>query len=523
MKLIYSTLIVFAGFIFISSCTKDLDTTPKFGLNSATVYGDVDNYINVLAKIYAGLTLSGNEGPAGKPDIQDIDEGFSSYIRVYWNLQELPTDESICGWNDTGIPELNTMAWGSSNSFVKAMYSRLYFQIALCNEFIREASDENLDRRGFSETDKETIRTYRSEVRFLRALSWYHAIDIFGNVPFITEDDGIGSITPPQIQRAELFDYVESELKDIENTLKAARTNEYARADQAAAWTLLAKLYLNAEVYTGTARYADCAEYCTKVINAGYELHPTYQGMFLADNHLSNEMIFPITSDGLRTQSWGGMTFMTHAFVGGTMNPDEFGINGGWGGYRATKAFSDVFENDSIGNGRFLFYTDGQQQLIEEIGSFSNGWAVGKYRNVTSDGVAGSDVNGDHVDTDFPLMRLAEVYLMFAECAAQGEADVNTAIGLINELRERAHGDDSKNITSIDLDFILDERARELQWEAKRRTDLIRHNKFTGGSKLWEFKGGAPLGTAVSDHLRLYPLSADDLIANPNLKQNDGY
>jgi starch-binding outer membrane protein, SusD/RagB family len=521
MKKIYSFLIL-ASLILMSACTKDLDTKPKYGLNSASVYADAANYINVLAKIYGGLTLTGNEGPSGKPDIQDIDEGFSSYIRVFWNLQELPTDESICGWNDTGIPELNTMTWGSSNSFVKAMYSRLYFQLALCNEFIRESSDENMDRRDFSDTDKQLIRTYRAEARFLRALSWTHAIDLFGNVPFITEKDGIGSITPEQIQRADLFDYVVGELLAIEADLKDPRTNEYARADKAAAWFLLAQLYLNAEVYTGTARYNDCATYAQRVIDAGYQLHPTYGGMFLADNHLSNEMIFPIACDGLRTQSWGGMTFMTHAFVGGTMVAADFGINGGWGGYRSTKAFSDTFEGDTL-SARFMFHRDGQQQLVEAVGSFSNGWAVGKYKNVTSAGEAGSDPTGNHVDTDFPLMRLAEAYLMYAEAAVQGGGDLNRAIGYINELRERAYGNSSKNVSALDLDLILKERGQELQWEAKRRTDLIRHNKFTGGAYLWEFKGNAPLGTSVSDHLRLYPLSADDLVANPNLRQNEGY
>ena len=489
-------------------------------MNSATVYNNPENYINVLAKIYGGLTLSGNQGPAGNADIADIDEGFSSYIRVLWNLQELPTDESVCGWNDTGIPELNTMSWGSSNSFVKAMYSRLFFQIALCNEFIRECSDENMERRGFSSADQEMIRNFRHEARFMRALSWYHAIDLFGAVPFMDENDGIGSFLPEQISRTDLFDYVESELKDLEGQIMGARMNQYARADEAAVWFLLAKLYLNAEVYTGSARYSDCASYCTKIINAGYSLQENYGDLFKADNHTSQEIIFPIACDGLQTQSWGGTTFLTHAFVGGTMDVTEFGINGGWGGYRSTKAFSDIFLADSASSERFLFHLDGQQQLVETIGVFANGWPVGKYKNVTSDGVAGSDPTGNHVDTDFPLMRLGEVYLMYAEAAVQGGADVGTGLGYVNELRDRAG---VPQVNDLDLNFLLDERGRELQWEAKRRTDLIRHGKFTGGEMLWEFKGGEPLGASVSDHLNLYPLSADDVVANPNLTQNPGY
>lgn len=233
-RIIYTAVILMSSFI-ITSCTGDLDLIPKYSESSAKVYNDADNYVNVLAKIYGGLVLSGNEGPAGNPDIADIDEGFSPYLRVYWNLQELPTDEAVCGWNDTGIPELNTMTWGSSNSFVKAMYSRLFFQITLCNEFIRESSQENMDRRGFSAEDQTRIAGYRAEARFLRALSWYHALDLFGNVPFMTEEDGIGSFTPEQTNRNDLFAYVESELLAIETDLLAPKTNEYARVDKAAA------------------------------------------------------------------------------------------------------------------------------------------------------------------------------------------------------------------------------------------------------------------------------------------------
>jgi len=514
--------LLFAGIFAFTSCTKDLDLEPEFGINSASVYNDASNYVNVLAKLYAGLILSGQSGPEGEPDLTDINEGFSSYIRVYWNLQEMPTDETICGWNDDGIPELNTMTWGANNSWTKIMYSRLYFQITICNEFIRECSDENMDRRGFSDTEKERIRGFRAEARFLRALSWYHAIDLFGSVPFVTEEDGIGSFLPEQISRVDLFNYVEGELLDLESILVAPGTNEYARADRAAAWFLLAQLYLNAEVYTGNARYSACTTYCDKILNAGYMLHENYPGLFLADNHLSPEIIFPIAADGLRTQSWGGMTFMVHAFmVGANMTGPEFGVNGGWNGYRSTKAFSDKFIADSLDSDRFQFYTAGQTQEIDNISTASEGWPMGKYKNLDSNGNPGSDMSGAHVDTDFPLMRLAEVYLMYAECAIRGSGDIGTATGYMQELRDRANI--SSPLPALTLDWILDERARELQWEAKRRTDLIRFGLFTSGDYLWEFKAGADDGQGTSDHLNLYPLSADDVIANPNLQQNPGY
>ena len=401
------------------------------------------------------------------------------------------------------------------------MYARLYFQIAICNEFIRESSDENMDRREFSTTDKDLITGYRTEARFLRALSYYHALDLFGSVPFVTEEDGIGAFLPEQISRIDLFNYVESELLEIAADLPAAQTNEYARADQAAAWFLLAKLYLNSEVYTGNSRFNDATSMCNNILGEGYQLHSNYQGLFLTDNHNSPEIIFPIACDGLNTQSWGGMTFMVHAFMVGSVNSAEFGVNGGWNGYRATKAFTDKFVADSLESDRFIYHIPGQTQEITTIGTAAEGWPMVKYKNVDSNGVAGSDPSGNHVDTDFPLMRLAEVYLMYAECAIKGAADMVTATNLMQELRDRA------NITSplpeLDLDFILDERGRELQWEAKRRTDLIRFGKFTSSDYLWEFKGGVQEGMGVSEIYNLYPLSADDIIANPNLNQNSGY
>lgn len=131
------------------------------------------------------------------------------------------------------------------------------------------------------------------------------------------------------------------------------------------------------------------------------------------------------------------------------------------------------------------------------------------------------------MDLDFPLFRLGEVYLMYAEAVVRGGSggDINTAVNYINQLRQRAYRNTSGNITASDLtpDFILDERARELYWEAIRRTDLIRFGKFTSSTYLWPWKGGVKNGQGVDAHFNLYPISADDIIANPHLTQNPGY
>lgn len=716
-----------------SGCINDLDTLPldKDVITSEDVYKNPANYKRVLAKLYAGLALSGQQGPAGMGDISGLDEGFGQYLRGYFYHQQLPTDEALIGWNDATLKDFSHVSWTSTDGFVAAFYYRVFYQISAANEFIRETTPEKLSERGISETQE--MKEFRAEARFLRALSYWHAIDIFGSVPFVTENDKVGAFFPQQISRADLFNYIESELLAIEGDLKAPKTNEYARADKAAAWMLLAKLYLNAGVYTGQAKNTEAITYLNKVIAAGYSLEPNYQHNFLADNHRSKEIIFPIVFDGMRAQTWGGTTFIVQASIGGNMDRTAAGVpGGGWGGLRVTKQFvgkfynldllksaqiplksaasypviyvpggyqgasgygadwtpavaprlasvsSDdryegyiYFKNNSefkftagpnwnlnwgdddadgtlnqnganinvqagfykinvdlntmtysltktdwgmIGSatpkgwdgdtemtydpdskewvanvelkageikfranggwainlgddgangtleynganiaigepgrydvrlklgtpdytytiskystdGRALFHTSGQTLDVTDMFEFTNGYAVTKWRNVTSTGQRGS--HPTHVDTDFPVFRLADAYLMYAEAVLRGGSGGNrgTALQYVNALRQRAYGDNGGNITDaqLTLDFILDERARELYWECHRRTDMVRFNKFTGGDYLWEWKGGVKDGRGVDTRFRLFPLPAADVGANPNLTQNPGY
>jgi hypothetical protein len=507
------------------------------------------------------------------------------------------------------------------------------------------------------------------------------------------------------------------------------KTNEYGRIDKAAAWMLLAKLYLNAEVYTGTAKWDGAVTYSEKVITSGYSLDPNYQNLFLADNNNSPEIIFPVNFDGLSTQTWGGMTFIIHAAVGGdAMVPGDYGIDGGWGGTRTTSALVRKFypeltedvkfptihrestadypvlhvpgsyqgwdpantltviasvnsdgtyegylnfpdestqfkftpqpdwsydwggadgtlevgganievaeagyykinvdtnaytysvlktdwgiigsataggwdsdqnmtfdpetglwsarldltegeikfrANDdwainygSNGNDGYLqldganipiaiagsyditmklgtpdytytitrasydrramFFTEGQTLEIQDIGNFNDGYAITKFKNVTSTGATGSDLT--FPDTDFPMFRAADAYLMYAEAVLRGGGgSSSTALDYVNQVRTRAYGGSTDgNITAseLTLDFILDERARELYWECSRRTDLVRYEKFTGGSYLWPWKGNAAEGAATSDKYDIFPLPDSDVNANSNLEQNTGY
>lgn len=512
--------------VTLTSCKKNL--TPQGQLTTASVYKDFANYKSVLAKLYTAFALSGQQGPAGNPDVAGIDEGFSNYLRELFNMEELTTDEAQIVWNDGTVHNLHDMTWNSQNEFIRAMYDRIFYEISLDNEFIRQTSDAQLSKNGITGDNAATAKQYRAEARFLRALAYYHAIDLFGSVPFVTENDNVGVFFPKQKSRKDLFAYVESELKAIDGDLGAPRF-EYGRADKAAAWSLLSKLYLNAEVYTGTGRYTDAITYANKVISAGYTLEPKFKNLFLADNNKSNEIIFPIESDGLHTQGYGGMTYLIHAQVGGKMNPAAFGINGGWSGLRTTKQYVALF-SDPSGNTdkRALFFTDDQKLDINDEYTFTDGYAIQKFRNVTSNGVVGSDPTGNFPDTDFPMFRLADIYLVYAEAVLRGGTggDLLTALNYVNKVRTRAYdGDLSGNIlpTSLNLQFILDERGRELLFESQRRTDLIRFGKFTGDSYVWAWKGGVKNGTGVSAELNLMPIPSTDLINNPTLVQNPGY
>ncbi|WP_366185533.1 RagB/SusD family nutrient uptake outer membrane protein [Flavobacterium ovatum] len=604
----YFFLMILGMSMTFSSCTSDLDVTPKDDdeFLSETFFKDPASYKQVLAKLYAGLYVGGNDGD-GKADISGIGGDFSSYLRLLFVMQEFTTDEAIIAWGDGTLPTLNSQTWAPANEFLYGTYSRAFYEISLANEFLRQTADDKLTARGVDANLKADIAKFRAEARFLRAFSYVNLMDLFGNVPITTENDPVGFFYPEQKSRAEVFAYIESELKDLDNSLVASKANEYGRIDKTAAKFLLAKIYLNAKVYTGTERFNDAAKLSTDIItNSAYTFaNVPYKHLFSADNNRNgaqSEFIFPVVSDGNAIRATGGgMSFILHASIGGTMDAAAQGMNGGWQGIRTRSEFVSSFgtptgefdffqtknknlaaqtgilvnkdgkafdSNDKVegdagfdNNKTYLFnlstgkislngvevsapsgqnkpvslgkqkvwsdkrlsaYTPGQTLSIANVGTFTNGYAVTKYTNVNSDGTAAQ--RNDIPDTDFPMFRLSDVYLMYAECAVRGAADANmtTAVGYINKLRDRASAS-TIVAANMNLNFILEERGRELFWECHRRTDLIRFGKFTGGDKIWEWKGGTQSGAATASFRDLMPIPAKTIQANPTLKQNPGY
>jgi hypothetical protein len=533
-----------AAVLFGLAACDNVAVSPKSQASEELIFQDENAYPQYLGKLYAGLNVTGQVGPFGDVDVEVIaDEGFSQYMRLYWQMQELPADGAVITYQDAGgaPQELNQSTWNPSNAFLAGMYSRIGFQVANANIFINQSQPDVLANREVSETLREEIPQFIAEARFLRGLSYYHALDLFGGVPIVTEDDAAGTAPPPypgetkdEARRA-VFDFVESEMLAITGeadtpegqVLPDPSQQQYGRASKAAAYMVLANIYLNAEVYIGEARYSEAAEYAQKVIDFGYQLDDEYQHLFLADNHTADGIIFAIPNDGQRTQHFGGTQFLTHAAViNANMDPAAYGIDTGYDGLRTQPETVDLFEtgdqrpvfDNTPGN---QFFRSGQSLQVTDLLDPTAGYAVPKFQNKTSTGADGQ--NPTFPDTDYPLFRVAEAYLIYAEAVERDASagDPSTALSYVNDVRERAGLTTDITSSELDLEFLLEERGREFFWEAKRRTDLVRFGRFTGSDYVWSWKGGAQNGTSIGACRSIYPLPAGELAANPNLPENE--
>ncbi len=515
----------------LASCHGDLDVTPSdpeiFLVDD--FFSTPESYEQGLAGVYGNLSLTGTSGP-GSSNIQGLDAGTSQYGRGLWNLSELVSDGAIWSWeNDPGLRTLNRANWEASNVILRGTFGRVMTSVALANEYLRQTTPEVLESRGVSAGLRDEIVVFRAEARFLRALAYYHMMDLFGQAPFVTEADPVGAFQAPVLDRRGLFDYIESELLEIDSELAAPLANEYGRVDQAGAWMLLAKIYLNAEVYINEDRYSDCLAYAEQIIDSPYELAPSYGLNFMADNNSNaarNEIIFPVVSDGVNTQNYGPTTVMINGQVGAQeANGLRFGVNaGGWAGaLRVTQQFSETFLNGTYStDDRNTLITEDRTIDISDISDRNTGYIIAKWSNMTSTG--GTGKANEIVDTDFPMFRLADAYLIYAEAHLRGGGGTAIrAVELINELRTRANNPNMASPSGLNLDLIIDERLVELHWEAHRRQDLIRFGRFTGGTYNWSWKGNAPNGIPLPSYRDLYPIPEASLSANPNLTQNQGY
>lgn len=516
----------------MTSCTKDLDVTPLDPNMDTQV-----NYEGLFNKCYATIAMAGNGGANGDCDIDGIDGGTSGYIRQMWNSNELPTDEAINGWGDDGIEQSCFNTYDESHPMLNGYFARLTTSITYCNQYLAVASDHDA--------------TMTAEVRFLRALHYYLLMDAFGRVPFA---ESLGA--PVIYSRQEIYDWLIKELtENVEPNLSEAKAKKstdagYGRVDKAAAWLLLSRIYLNAEVYTGQAEWAKAAEYAKRVMDSSYRLNTTsvngwsaYQMLFMGDNGETDaayEAIFPILQDGKLTTSWGTSLFLSAGCFDSDMhaNPNNPEATNGvssqvWGGNRTRPQLIQKFFPSldapqvpsylmpiAAGDDRAIFDGDGRELNNLDRATFKNGFAVAKFVNFKTDGSAGHDAT--FMDTDFFLFRVAEAYLTYAEATARQNGGAATADGIqaINAIRGRAH---AAQRTGYSLNDILDEWAREFYFEGRRRVDLIRFNQYGGNTDyIWQWKGGTYAGRSFEAYRNIYAIPAAQLPAYNN-EQNPGY
>lgn len=541
-KYILSSVLAAAMAFFTSSCVNDLDissidpqTSPSFDQNA------------VFVKAYALLGTTGQQGPAGNTDLDGQDEGESGFYRTVFNCQELSTDECLWAWQDNvDIPQFTAINWNSSSQRTEWVYFRLGINITQLNFFLDQTEGKD---------DAESLKQ-RAEVRFLRALHYSYFLDLFRKAPF---KEHFNNDLPVEKAGKELYDYIQTELSECEADMYEPRQAPFGRADKAANWLLRARLYLNAGVYTGTPDWTNAEVYATKVINSGYQLCPNYEELFMADNDENadamQEIIFPIRQDGAKTQCYSGANYVISGTRGAGM--PRPGTTNQWSCIFSRAALVQKFfpnlddvpmppsnaealngaTDDEIdtkdaqygtrtvdliaaaGDDRAMFYSGVgggiRGILAEDITGFTNGLSIVKWSNYRSDGAPTH--HAEYPDTDIPLLRLAEAYLIRAEVLFRTGGN---AAPDLNVLRDRANASRFQGVTEQDL---IDEWCREFYLEARRRSDLVRFDMYTTNKYIWDWKGGVMNGTSVDAHFNIYPIPAADLNNNPNLTQNPGY
>ncbi len=538
-------IIAATAVLVLSSCVKDLDTLPLNRTEpiSEYVYGTSgEAYLEGLGRLYFQFVSN------DLTDLQMTDGGASEILRAFWSVQETTADAVKCSWeNDSWVRELNTNTWSEvQNDAVYAVYVRTLQGIAFVNEYLRQTAPDRLTARGVSPELAAEIDGYRAEARFIRVYLYWMALDCFGDVPFTTENSPFGgAYFPQQASRTYIYEYCVEELEGLmsEGSALSAPRSNYPRADKGSAAGLLARMYLNSKVYTGIERWAEAKAVCERIFDMGYALAPEYSDLFRGDNgenpSARGEMLWAVDYNADKIQSYGGTSYLLSATLASTDVTDESRPNGqrnGWAGLRVPYEYVARYfgvRGQNYDTGAYevadkrgeMFYIKGRSESMDgALYSFMNGWSCLKFNNIPHDRtesefLAEAATKG-FADVDFPMIRLGEIYLIYAE-ACMNLGDVSPALPFVAELADRAG---VAAPAGIDRDFLVAERARELMWEGHRRTDLIRYGLYNTGDYLWPYKGGDSFaGQAFPAYRNIFPIPPTELSVNKNLVQNDGY
>lgn len=492
----FVSLLTFAG------CTKlDVDVESQL----TTIPNNEKSYVASTGSIYLKMSTQ-------------------NFAVDLWRMNELSTDEAFIpnrngGYYDNGIyQKFHKHTWTTAD--VATCWTWAYSGVSECNRVL------NLLEQSTAESLKAK---FIAEVKTMRALFYFYLLDLYGNVPitvFGTTEN------PAQSTRAQVFSYVESELLAVIPDLAApvtVTTDYYGRPTRWMAYALLQKMYLNAEYYTGTKRYADAITLGDKIMKeSGLSLESVYMSLFSPINAANKETIFAAVFDANKAQG----NFFTRYTLHGK-HADKYGLN-----YAPSNAMCTIPEFYQLfnltGDVRDTTWLAGLQYDFKGSAIMNGSAQLNIKPEITfTDATTmnvGPEVNGISMgarsvkfypdpnsvsrfqNNDIPVFRLADVYLMQAEAILRNNGSMTTAVDLFNKVRRRSK---APEVTTITLQDILDERGRELAWEGWRRNDLIRYGQW---EKAWGFKAG---GESISR--RLYPIPATEIVLNPKLIQNDGY
>lgn len=502
---------------FNQSCT-DLDEELFDAVTEDNFFKTQEEFISALGGAYTRLNNYGGNGSI-------------------FSMQEVTSDEMVVptrgnDWNDGGNWRADYLhTYTPETDRVRDTWPFLYGGVNACNRLIFQ----------FQNLEIEGKDAYIAELKALRALWYLWLMDTYGNVPIVDRFDVPDGFAPANNTRAEVFAFVEKELKDnLASLSKNVDQTTYARMNYYAAQAVLANLYLNAEVYTGKAQWAAAATACDEIINSGkYSLESNYFANFNTNNQSSKEFIFAIPYDRVFLQGFNlpAMTlhYESQATYQLTFQP--------WNGFCSLQEFYNSYEDGDLRKGKpnTLAGPSGVRGNFLVGPQFSSGGTLLKdlATGPTADPdpvldftpeinelqpnafrQAGARVGKfefaqgatENLDNDFPVFRYSDILLIKAEALWRQNAGSPEALALVNQIRSRAG---VAPFTSLTADNLLAERGREMFAELKRRTDLIRFGKYNDAR--WS-KPKDP-----STHVNIFPIPRAQLDANKSLKQNPGY
>lgn len=543
MNHLLKATVCLTGFVVAASCTKLDETEQLFDtVTSETFYRTDAELVSAVGAAYTNLY-----GSFGNAD-------------NIMPLQEVTSDEIVvptrgADWGDGGHwVRLKRHTYKADDPRPTTTWEFLYKGVNTCNRLLATLEPLGTD----------ASKTYIAELKALRAIYYYWLLDLYGNVPLSTD---FTSTTPPATStRQQVYDFVEKELLDNIPSLQKTGPNDettYGRVNYYTAYAALAKLYLNAQVYTGTAQWDKAIAACDEIINSGkYALAPNYNDNFKKDNKGSTEFIWVIPYDDIQAtgftvalitlhpaqqavynmglQPWNGFATVQEfyqSYIDPQQNPGPQGTVVGLdpSGTPTTGTTDKRLSNFIVGpqyqadgvtplqdaaadatdpNGPPMVFTPYVNEL-EPNAWRQAGARIGKWEIYKG--------NTGNLSNDYAIFRYADILLTKAEllCRKAGNWNDATALAIINQIRTQHGGVDA--FTSLDEDKFLAERGREMFAEATRRQDLIRFGRYNNAFRFHPADPADNLGPNGINHLNVFPIPATQINANKNLQQNPGY